>query len=65
PHCGAQVVDRDLNAAMNIRDIAASYAGADPSNSSSRRVKALAQGQLTTVPTLLDETRRKHPIFIE
>ena len=65
PHCGAQVVDRDLNAAMNIRDIAASYAGADPSNSSSRRVKALAQGQLTTVPTLLDETRRKHQIFIE
>ena len=43
PHCGAFIADRDLNAALNIRDIAASYAGADPTNSSSGRMQALAR----------------------
>ncbi|MBO7173338.1 MAG: transposase [Burkholderiaceae bacterium] len=43
PHCGAFIGDRDFNAALNIRDVAASYAGADPTkNSSSGRVQAMA-----------------------
>lgn len=66
PNCGSEIEDRDLNAALNIRDIAASYAGADPvKNSRSGRAQAMARRSTDSCvkPCLMNREENIKPVI--